>query len=300
MKQVPVIFALFGGDELSTIIQESCHYDVGNMTVHQFPDEETIITIESDVLHRTVFFIASLDRPNPKLLPLLLAAETARSLGASKVVLIAPYLAYMRQDKVFEPGQGVTSAYFAKIISRYFDGLITIDPHLHRWHSLSAIYDVPTYVLHATDKIAHWIDDHIKKPMLIGPDAESLQWVKEIAQKAHAPYLILEKNREGDSKVSVSIPNIEQYHDVTPILIDDIISTGMTMIDTIKHLQLQHMNPPICIGVHAVFAGDAYQNLLKSGVNKVITCNSIPHVSNAIDISSNIIECLKTLNPVSC
>lgn len=175
MKQVPVIFSLFGGDELSTSIQEACHYDVGNMTVHQFPDEETVITIESDVLHRTVFFIASLDRPNPKLLPLLLAAETARSLGASKVVLIAPYLAYMRQDKVFEPGQGVTSAYFAKIISRYFDGLITIDPHLHRWHSLSAIYDVPTYVLHATDKIAHWIDDHIKQPMLIGPDAESLQ-----------------------------------------------------------------------------------------------------------------------------
>lgn len=294
MKQSPIIFSLFGSDKLANIIQKKCHYEAGKIIIHQFPDEETVIKIESNVLNRTVYFMASLDRPNNKLLLLLFAAETARSQGASKIVLLAPYLAYMRQDKVFEPGQGITSKYFAKLVSRYFDGLITIDPHLHRWHKLSAIYDIPTHVLHATNNIAHWIHDNIKKPILIGPDAESLQWVKEIAQKANAPYLILEKNRKGDSNVEVSIPNIEQYRDSIPVLIDDIISTGMTMIDTIQHLQALKMPPPICIGVHAVFAGDAYQKLLASGVDKIITCNTIAHVSNGIDISNDMIGFLKT------
>lgn len=290
MKQPPIICPLFGYDKLATIIQKRCHYDLGKITLHQFPDEETLIKIDFNAQERTIIFITSLDSPNTKILPLLFAAETVRSLGASKIILITPYLAYMRQDKMFEPGQSITSKYFAKLISRYFDGLITIDPHLHRWHTLNAIYDVPTQVLHATNNIAHWIHNNIKKPILIGPDAESLQWVQDIAQKAKAPYLILEKIRKGDSNVDVSIPDIEQYRDFTPVLIDDIISTGMTMIDTIKHLKALKMTSPICIGVHAVFAGDAYQMLLASGVEKIITCNTIQHISNGIDISNEIID----------
>jgi ribose-phosphate pyrophosphokinase len=286
------MFSLFGNDELGNIIQEKCDYEPGTITLHQFPDEETVIKIDSNVRDRIVIFFAGLERPNTKLLPLIFAAETARSLGAFKIILITPYLVYMRQDNVFEPGQGITSTYFAKLISYYFDGLVTIDPHLHRWHALDEIYEIPTFVLHATDNIADWIHDHVKKPILIGPDSESQQWVKEVAKKANAPYLILEKNRKGDSNVDVSIPNIEQYRDFIPILIDDIISTGMTMIDTIKHLQALNMLAPICIGVHAVFAGDAYQKLIASGAGKIITCNTISHVSNGIDISKDIVEFL--------
>lgn len=121
-----------------------------------------------------------------------------------------------------------------------------------------------------------------------------MQWVGDIAQKANAPHLILEKNRKGDKNVEVSIPSIEQYRDFTPVLIDDIISTGMTMIETIKHLRALKMASPICIGVHAIFAGDAYKILLSSGVAKIITCNTIPHVSNGIDVSNDIINILRS------
>lgn len=291
MKQSPIIFS-FAHDELANIIQKKCQYELGKVAQHQFPDEETVIQIDSSVMGRDLIFITSLDRPNTKLVPLLFAAETARSLGAAKITLIAPYLAYMRQDKVFEPGQGITSKYFAKLISHYFDCLITIDPHLHRWHTLSAIYDIPTTVLHATDNIAQWIHQHIQKPILIGPDAESMQWVEDIARKAKAPFLILEKIRKGDERIEVSIPNIEKHQNCIPVLIDDIISTGMTMIGTVEHLKSLNMPSPICIGVHAVFAGDAYQKLLVSGIEKIITCNTIQHSSNCIDISTNIINLL--------
>jgi ribose-phosphate pyrophosphokinase len=295
MKHPPIIFPL-AHDDLGKTIQKKCRYELGKITQHQFPDEETVIQIDSNVTGRDLIFITSLDRPNTKLVPLLFAAKTARSLGAEKITLVAPYLAYMRQDKVFEAGQGITSKYVAELISHYFDGLITIDPHLHRWHTLSAIYDIPTTVLHATNNIARWIHTHIEKPILIGPDSESMQWVEEIAKKSKAPFLILEKIRKGDENVEISIPNIEKYQNCTPLLIDDIISTGMTMMGTVAHLKSFNMRPPICIGVHAVFAGDAYQKLSVSGVEKIITCNTIQHCSNGIDISTNIINLLGIMN----
>jgi ribose-phosphate pyrophosphokinase len=290
MKESWVIFPLFGFDEMALRIQEACHFEAGIIKQHQFPDGETVFKIETEITNRPVIFIASLDLPNPKIMPLLLAAETARFLGASKIVLIAPYLAYMRQDKIFEQGQGITSAYFAKLLSHYFDGLITVDPHLHRWHSLSAIYDIPTAVAHAAQPVADWIHYNVPQPLLIGPDKESRQWVKGIADQAHSPFLILEKHRKGDASVEISIPEIDLYKERTPVLIDDIVSTGMTMIETVMQLHALKMPPPICIGVHALFIGDAYPRLLAAGVDKIITCNTIPHCSNEIDISSELIR----------
>ena len=291
--QKPLIFSLLRSDALAARIHEALDYELGTITVHQFPDEESLITIHSDIAERHVIFIMSLDRPNTKLLPLLLAAETARELGALKITLIAPYLSYMRQDKQFASGQGITSKYFAKLLSAYFDELITFDPHLHRWHALSDIYSISTKVLHASDAIAAFIQANIKNPLLIGPDAESVQWVYDIAKKSSSPFVILEKTRKGDRAIEVSIPQIELYRQCTPVLVDDIISSGMTMLVTINHLQTLNMKPPICIGVHAIFAGDTYQTLLAAGVEKVISCNTIAHVSNAIDLSQILIQYLK-------
>ena len=288
MKKNFIIFPLFDSNELANRINKNQHYDIGKLLIHEFPDEEMLIQIDSDVKDRCIILIASLDRPNKKIIPILFAAETLRALGASKIIFISPYLAYMRQDKVFEPGQGITSLYFAKFLSPYFDALITVDPHLHRWKALSDIYDMPTHVLHATDLIANWIQLNIENPILIGPDIESYQWVQAIAEKANAPYLILEKNRTGDKAVEISIPHLKSYRHSQPVLIDDIISTGMTLVETLKHLARLKMRASICIGVHAVFAGDAYQTLLGMGVEKIITCNTISHVSNGIDISSEI------------
>ncbi len=295
MTQKPIVFPLFGYDFLTNKIHEQFNCDVGKISQHQFPDDETVMQIHSDVNGRDIVFVASLDKPNIKLLPLIFAAETARSLGAKKITLIAPYLAYMRQDKQFEAGQGITSQYFAKLISAYFDHLITIDPHLHRWHALSDIYFIPTTLLHATDNIVAWIHESISNSVLIGPDAESAQWVSDIAKKSNSPFLILNKKRKGDRLVEISIPNIEKYRDATPVLIDDIISTAMTMMGAVKQLHALKMKPPVCIGVHALFVGSAYQDLLESKVEKVVTCNTVLHSSNHIDISDIIIRALENL-----
>lgn len=290
MNKDPVIFPFFGYEDLAQKIHEKLNYEIGSVALHNFPDEETVIQINSDVTSRETIFITSLDRPNPKLLPLLFAANLARELGANKITLVTPYLAYMRQDRQFKVGQGITSKYFAKLISHYFDSLITIEPHLHRWRTLDDIYTIPTKVLHVTHDIAQWINQHLSNPILIGPDRESTQWVAEIAKESNAPFLILEKIRQGDRAVEISIPNIKKYQNSTPVLIDDIISSGVTMIKTVQQLQSFNMKAPVCIGVHAIFADNAYQDLLASGVEKIITCNTITHPSNGIDISDQILQ----------
>lgn len=289
----PIVISLFDQHPLMASIAQQMNVDIGKMTVRNFPDGETYVKFENPIQDKDVIIIDSLERPNPKILPLLFIAKTAKQIGARRVGLCAPYLAYMRQDKQFNPGEGITSEYFAELISTYFDWLVTVDPHLHRHHDLGEIYSIPNTVIHAASEISHWIAKEIKNPVLIGPDSESEQWVRVVADGANAPYLILEKLRHGDRNVEVSVPEIEPYQDHTPVLVDDIISTAQTMIETIHHLKTAKMKPPVCIGVHAVFAGNAYESLLKADIDQVVTCNTIAHPSNRIDLSTIIFEGIK-------
>lgn len=290
MKQLPIVFSVFGHEYIANEIHKILGYEIGKINFHQFPDEEVVVKIDSDVEDKEIIFVASLDRPNSKIFSLISAVETVRSLGAKKIKLVCPYLPYMRQDKSFHVGEGITSQYFAKLISYYFEELITIDPHLHRWHSLSDIYTIPSKVQHATHNIATWIKHNVAEPIIIGPDMESIQWVSTIAQETQAPFIILEKTRKDDDCVQISIPQIEGFKNHTPILVDDIISTAVTMIETVKQLKILNTKSPVCIGVHAIFAHNAYDDLCHAGAEKIITCNTIPHFSNGIDISDLIIE----------
>jgi ribose-phosphate pyrophosphokinase len=259
------------------------------IVVHAFPDGESYIKFDESIKGEDLIFIDSLDKPNEKIMPLIFAAQTAKELGAHSVKLIAPYLAYMRQDIRFHEGEAITSEIFAKMLSHYFDALVTVDPHLHRYHDLNEIYSIPTKVIAAAPFIAKWIMEHVEQPLLIGPDSESEQWVAQIAAQINAPFIVLEKLRHGDRDVSVSVPNVTPYLDRIPVLVDDIISTGKTFIAAIEQLSKTTMHKPICIGVHAIFADNAYAELLAAGPSQVVTCNTIAHPSNAIDLSQGLL-----------
>ncbi len=292
-----IIFSLPGNDELAASLASRLSAELGKSEIRSFPDGETYVRVLSDVKNKKTVMVCTLHQPDDKLLPLYFLSNTLKSLNADCTCLVAPYLAYMRQDKVFKHGEGVTSEYFAKLISGFADTLITIDPHLHRRSALSEIYSIPTTVLHAANHISAWIKKNIAKPVLIGPDSESEQWVSQVAKNADASFTVLEKIRSGDRDVKVSVPRIEKYKTHTPVLVDDIISTARTMIETVEHLKRAGMNPAVCIGVHAVFSGSAYEDLLKAGAAKIVTCNTIPHESNEIDVSDLLCEAIVKSKP---
>lgn len=286
-----VIFSMHGNEFLAENFISKTKVEKGDFQIRQFPDGETYVRVLGNVTEKNVFIICTLHQPDTKLLPLFFLCSLLRDLKVKSICLIAPYLAYMRQDKQFNPGEAVTSQYFAKLISSLVDRIVTIDPHLHRRTSMKEIYSIPCEVLHASGLISEWIKNNVSNAILIGPDSESEQWVSVIAKDADVPFIVLKKIRHGDVDVEVSIPQMEKYRNHTPVLVDDIISTAHTMTKTISHLKKAGIKAPICIGVHAVFAGNAFEELKKSGVDKIITCNTIPHSSNGIDITELISIC---------
>lgn len=285
-----IIFALPGNEEFARSLAGLLGAQTGEAEIREFPDGESYLRVSSRVEGRPSVIVCTLFHPNDKLVPLHFLARTLKTLGARHVCIAAPYLAYMRQDKAFHAGEAVTSEYFAGLISSFADSIITVDPHLHRRDSLSEIYSIPNETVHATGHISEWIKKNVDSPVLIGPDAESEQWVSKVAQTAGAPFTVLEKIRKGDSDVSISVPNLEAFRDRTPVLVDDIISTARTMIETVGHLKTQGMKPPVCIAVHAVFAGDAYYELMGVGAARVVTCNTIQHPTNEIDVSGLFVD----------
>lgn len=284
-KSDTLLFTFPGNETLSENIVSVTGIQRGEMILRDFPDGESYVRILSNVKDKKIVVLCSLDRPDSKFLPLYFFCKTAKEWGAIKITLIAPYLGYMRQDKVFHQGEGITSTYFAKLLSIVVDELFTVDPHLHRHKSLSEIYTIPSLALNAAGYISKWIKEQVHRPVLIGPDSESEQWVAKVATDAGAPYIVLHKTRRGDRDVEVSVPYVEQYKEHIPVLVDDIVSTARTMIETVTHLKKAGMKAPICIGIHAIFAGNAYNELLDSGVERIVTCNTVFHESNGIDIS---------------
>lgn len=285
-----ILFALSGNEKLTAKLAQQLQTEIGEVTIRQFPDRETYVQIKSDVKGKKVVLVCTLHQPDDKLLPLYFLSKTAKDLGAECTCLIAPYLAYMRQDKRFHQGEAVTSEYFGSLISQFAETLVTIDPHLHRRSSLSEVYQIPCKVEHAANHISAWIKNNIENPVLVGPDSESEQWVSEVAKNAEAPFIVLEKIRHGDRDVEISVPNVDHYKKHTPVLVDDIVSTARTMIETVEHLNNANMKAPVCIGVHAVFAGNAYQELKRAGASRIVTCNTIPHESNGIDVSDLLVK----------
>lgn len=285
MENNSIIFFFPEFATLAKSINKICKFEMGEVIIRNFPDGETYLRLISNVSGKNVYLVAGLDNPDFKSMPIMFFSDLIKEKGAKNLTLIAPYLGYLRQDKIFKEGETITSSHFAKFLSKHIDALITIDPHLHRIKSLSEIYSVKTQVLHSTKSISDWVKSNILSPLLIGPDEESRQWTEEVANYAKAPYVILKKTRQGDHEVQITFPDLSIYKNCTPVLIDDIISSGATMMEAAKSLKEKGMHPPVCVAVHAIFGGDSFVRLKNSNIAKIVTCNTIGHSTNEIDLA---------------
>lgn len=291
----PLLFAMPGNEAFAVSLARHLDADTGALEVRRFPDGESYVRLDTDVTGREVAFVCCLHEPDLKFLQLIFAARVAKDLGAARVGLVAPYLAYMRQDVRFKPGEAITSIYFADMLSSCFAWLVTVDPHLHRWKSLGEIYSIDARVVPAAPVIGEWIRANVADPVLIGPDSESSQWVTAIAELAGAPFLVLEKTRHGDRDVSIAVNDDARLRNRTPVLVDDIISTAQTMIAVVRQLRERGLPAPVCIGVHGVFAPDAQRELSAAGAARIVTTNTILHESSQIDLCPSIAAELASL-----
>jgi ribose-phosphate pyrophosphokinase len=267
----------------------------GALELRRFPDGEHYLRVLGASPGRHAIVVADLADPDQRLTQTLLLAATLRDLGAARITLIAPYLPYMRQDARFQPGEGVTSRYFARWIDAHFDALLTIEPHLHRYASLAELYARPALALSAAPLLAAWIAANVSDGFLIGPDAESRRWTEAVAAHAGLPCAVLAKVRRGDREVAVEVPALPALAGRTPVLVDDMISTGHTLADAARKLIAQGHRPPVVAAVHGLFAEGAEALLRESGIVRVVTCGTVPHPSNGCAVDGLLVEGLAAL-----
>ena len=216
---------------LAQAMAPTLHARVGRLDWRRFPDGESLVTLDAALDGAHVAIMASLDRADRISVPLRFAADTARELGARSVGLVAPYLGYMRQDARFHAGEAVGARSYARFLQQAFDWLATVDPHLHRIRTLAELFPMPATQASAAPLLAQWIRAQVRDPVLVGPDAESAQWVAQVATACDAPWLTLRKQRRGDRDVAIDTgADLALLRGRSLVLVDDIVSTGETLV----------------------------------------------------------------------
>lgn len=258
--------------------------------IHRFPDGESLPTVApaGDV----ALLYRSLDQPEPKLFPTALAADALRRHGASEVVMVAPYLPYMRQDALFELGQSLSQSVFARFITAHFDRLITVDAHLHRTKNLAELFaPMPASNLRSTSALAAWLRESRRVPdLIIGPDEESEPWVRSLAEALQLSWLTLRKVRRGDATVEVTADRPIPGHGQRVLIVDDICSTGSTLVQSVE---LVRQAGPAELNVyvtHALFGATVSQTLKDAGAGLIFSSDSVDHDTNAVMLASTLAD----------
>ena len=273
--------ALHPARALATALRLSCH----EIALRRFPDGESLVRVAPMAEPGTAYLYRSLDRPNDKLVEILLAAAALRENGARAVVLIAPYLGYMRQDKAFHPGEAVSAGVVGSLLAQDLDGVITLDPHLHRITDFSeAIPGIDATALTAAPVLTGAIDT-AGKPFLVGPDSESRQWVDAIAAPLGLPVLIGEKQRHGDRDISLVIDGIEAVKGRRAILVDDVISSGTTLREAARLLHGAGAAGVEALATHCLADGPALTALAQAGIDSVRATDSVESPVGTIAIA---------------
>ena len=287
----PVLLCFEDEQESGARIAQAGHLDLARIERHRFPDGETRLRLPP-TLPEHVIILRTLNDPNEKLIELLLAAHTARALGARHLTLVAPYLAYMRQDVAFHPGEAISQRIVGCFLADLFNAVITVDPHLHRVATLQEAVPVArAIVLSGASLLSDLIAARRQNPLLVGPDEESAQWVALAASRHGFDHTVCRKVRHGDRAVEVALPDVAVAGRQV-VLLDDVASTGHTVAQATRLLLAAGAASVDVAVTHALFAGNAMQLILDAGVGEVWSTDCINHSSNSVSMAAPIAEAL--------
>ncbi|WP_022722478.1 ribose-phosphate pyrophosphokinase [Rhodopseudomonas sp. B29] len=260
---------------------------------HRFPDGEISVMVGPTTA--TAILYVPLDQPNDKLITILLAAEALRRDGCTRLVLLAPYLCYMRQDTAFHPGEAISQKAVGNFLASLVDRVITVDAHLHRTATLSEVFPgIVADDLSAMPAIAAVLRRDSLDPdtLMVGPDAESQQWVDALAKLIDRRSTVAQKIRRGDRSVAISFDDPSLIAGRPTLLVDDIVSSGGTLIACTKALRAAGATSVDAVITHALFPNSMLNELAFAGLRSIRSTHTVPHFTNSIVLDDLFVEAL--------
>ena len=280
---------------LAIKVAKQTAYPVGYIQIEKLPDGEKYVRLSSNVRDRDVFLFNSFARnPDEMIVETIFLIETIAEYGARSINCVFPYFPYSRQDKRFIKGEALS----LKIVSKMFknlsiDKMYVFDFHMHRIDNLTKLFGCDVINLTAMRKLANYSKNFSDELIVVAPDEEAIQWAKTFAEEINSEYLHLKKIRVDAENVIISSPPPDvKGKDV--IIVDDMISTGGTVIQALRVLKQGGCNRVFVACTHAILAGDALKRMLEAGVEDLVASDTILSPISHVTVSDLIANEIKT------
>jgi ribose-phosphate pyrophosphokinase len=251
----------------------------GECIIEKFPDGEHHVEVLEDVRGRDVFILQSLrSPPGEHLLELLLLADAARRIGASRVVGVVPYLAFARQDRRDSESQPMGAKLMADLIGTRVDRAVVVDLHSP---AVEGCFPVPVEQLRCDELLIERLKrEKHPKAVVVSPDLGGVKRAERFARALKLPVAVVHKSRISGSEVTAE-SIVGEVRDCVPLLVDDMISTAGTMAAAVDLLLKAGAVPEITLcASHGLFVGPSLERLRKLPLRRILVTDSVPPPSD--------------------
>jgi ribose-phosphate pyrophosphokinase len=290
------LISVIAGNSSEEIAKKLSKKLKGNLVkteIRVFPDGESKITLKGKISKGKIIVVQSIFPPVDSNLFQALSLISKAKEYSSEVVIVIPYLGYARQDREFLPGEIVSM----KVLGQLFRGVgvskvIVVD--IHSKIGLKLFRIKSENVTAIPDLVGYFKKLDLKNPLVISPDQGGKQRAKEFADEYKSEFLALKKQRDRKTgKVQIKTENLDEVHGRDLIIVDDMISTGGSIIKSTEFLKKQKCKRVFVACTHALLIDNAEKKIRKAGVTKIISTNTIPGKTSIVDVSNTIAKALR-------
>ena len=278
-------------EDLARKLSKKIKANLVKSQIRVFADGESKITLKGNLSKKRSIVVQSIYPPVDTNLIRALSLISKAKETSSEVIAVIPYMGYARQDKEFLPGEIVTM----KVLGKLFKGagaskIIVVD--IHSMIGLKHFKIKSKNVTTIPDLVKYFKKLSLKNPLIVSPDQGGKERAKEFAKEFALEYIALEKKRDRKTgKVQIKTKNVEVVNRDL-ILVDDMISTGGSIIKATQFLKKQKCKRVFVACTHALLMNDAEKRIKKAGVTKIVSTNTIPGKTSIVDISNTIAKAI--------
>jgi ribose-phosphate pyrophosphokinase len=275
------LFSGTGNPELSSAIAEKLGMQLGDLNISRFADGETYVKFNESVRGTDAFILQPTSPPvDQNLVELLILIDALRRASADRITAVLPYYGYARQEKKDRPREAITAKLIADIITAAgADRVIALDLHSD---AIQGFFNIPLDHLNATIMFADYFRrKNLKDLVIVSPDEGRVKKARKLVSLLNAPLAVGYKHHP-EHMVTEITDIAGDVRGKTPLIVEDMITTGGSIIECVNSLIENGANPEIYVAAtHGILAGNAVDRLQNhEAIAEVVITDSVPFAAS--------------------